>query len=411
MTSIKGVNMTTVKYQNRSLILNTLKASGASSRVDIAQRLGLTPAAITILVNEMVAEGIISEVGQLEEDSKKLGRKKMLIDINSDFKHVIGISIEPDWIGIGISNLQGVIKSSKRLPTDKTEEPVKLLQNICSECMNMLWKENILKESVLGIGVGIVGQVDHANGTSNRAYGLWNKAVPIKQILEDAIGIGVKVDNNVRALALGELEYYRSEIPQNILFIKYGPGVGSAMIIDNEIYYGSSNSAGEIGHTIVDVNGESCKCGRTGCLETIASEKAVVKRLLPIFSPEKTPILYEICDGMEENISKEKVYKTLELGDEQVFDIIRNAVNQTALAVANAISLFDPSKVILYGKAFSQEVIIREFTSVLKDVLGLQQLENYISLSKLNHKESYAGGVAIALKEFFYDIGGNTSIE
>ncbi len=406
MTTIKGVNMTTVKYQNRSLILNTLRASGASSRVDIAQRLGLTPAAITILVNEMVSEGIISEVGQMEADSKKLGRKKTLIDINFDFKHVIGISIEPDWIGIGISNLQGVIKSSKRLPTNKAEDPVKLLKSIGSECMNMLWKENILKDNVLGIGVGIVGQVDRVNGISNRAFGLWNKGIPIKEILEEAIGIGVEVDNNVRALALGELEHYRSETPMNILFIKYGPGIGSAMVINNEIYYGNSNSAGEIGHTIVDSNGESCKCGRIGCLETVASEKSVIKSITSVFSRQQTPILFEICAGSKENITIEKVYNALEQGDGEILTVIRKAVNQIAFAIANTISVFDPGKVILYGKAFSHSSIIKEFTSILKDVLGLQDIENYISLSKLNHKESYTGGVAIALKEFFYDIGG-----
>ena len=402
----KGGNMTTVKYRNRSLILNVLKNSGAVSRVDIAQMLQLTPAAITILVNEMVKEGIIGEVGQLEQVDRRSGRKKILIDINYDFKHVIGINIESDWTNIGVSNLKGETVIYKRFQTDKTLLPSKLLENISSECMNMLWKENIMKENVLGVGVGIVGRVDREQGISNHAYALWNEEVNVKGILEEAMGIRVVVDNNVRALAIGELDYHEKEETTNRLFVKYGPGIGSAMIINNEIYYGSCNSAGELGHTIVDFNGEICKCGRRGCLETIASEKSVIKKAIIEFGKSNTPVLYEICRGEAENINIENIYKAAEEGDSLVLESIRKAAYYMAIAIANAVSLYDPNKVILYGRAFNHDLIMGEFKRVIKEAVIREDLNEFITLSALNYKSNYIGGIALVLREFFYDTGG-----
>ncbi len=411
MSSKKGVNMTSVKYQNRSLILNILRQFGPIPRVDIAQRLSLTPAAITILVNEMVLEGIVNELGQLEEDNK-LGRRKMLIDINYDHKYVIGISIEQEWINIGVSNLRGEVKISSRFRTDRTVAPAQLLNTISSSCVSMLWKESILKENVLGIGVGIIGQVDREGGISLHAYGLWNEKVPVKEILEKELQLPVIVDNNVRALALGEMESRKGDeasktaAASNMLFVKYGPGVGSALIINNEIYYGSSNAAGEMGHTIVEYQGEQCKCGRNGCLETIASEKAVIRKLAVQFSPEKTPMLHELCEGNIEAISSELIYKAAADGDTYVSEALKNAAYYMSLAVANSVTIFDPEIVVLYGSVFKQEQVIDEFTEVLKNTLCRSDVSSFIALSNLNPRESHAGGIAIALREFFYDIGG-----
>ena len=401
----KGGNMTTIKYQNRSLILNILKRTGSVSRADIAQMLELTPAAITILVNEMVDENIIVEAGHMEED-KRSGRKKILIDINSNFKHVIGVNIETDYTNIGISNLKGETVDYKRFPTDKSVEPEQLLQRITSECLNMLWKANIQKENVLGLGVGIVGKVDQQNGISEHAYALWDKKVDIGRILQDSLDVRITIENNVRALALGELEYYNPDETSNILFVKYGPGIGSAITINNEIYYGNHKEAGEIGHTIVDFEGPLCKCGRYGCLETIASEKAVIEKIKLEFTEQKTPKLYELCSGSPDNITISNIYKAAEAGDPLVEDCIRTTAKYMALAIANAVTLYDPNKVILYGKAFENGFFMDAFIGALSRLIAKTGFDEYVLLSKLNRKSNFIAGTALALREFFYNTGG-----
>lgn len=397
--------MSTVKYQNRSLILNMLKNHGAISRVDIAQTLHLTPAAITILVNEMAKEGLVVETGPMEED-KRSGRKKILIDINYNFKFVIGINIETDFVNIGIANIKGEAVAQERFPTDKGASPLDFLHAVSLKCMQLLWKENIHKDKVLGVGVGIIGKVDRSNGISKHAYSLWSEEVNVKELLQEILGLNVIVDNNVRALALGELDYHSREEATNILFIKYGPGIGSAITINNEIFYGTSSGAGEIGHTIVDINGEDCKCKRKGCLETIASEKAMAKKIVAEFDSAKTPIIYDICNGSLENLNTENVYAAYEAGEPYIAGLINNAIEYMALAVANTVIIYDPSEVILYGRIFKHQTIVNEFCRVLESMLSRGELKDFIKLSRLNHKSSYAGAIALALREFFYSKGG-----
>lgn len=397
-----------IKQENRSSILKVLKNNGMMSRKDIATIVGLTPAAVTILVNEMIEGGIIKEAGELEEDDKRAGRKKILIDINYNYKYVLGISIEAEYINIGIATISGEVIAETNWATtiDNGMKPEEFLNMISDRCVNLLWKESILKESILGVGVGIVGLVDKNSGTSKHAYGLWKDSVSVKGILEKALGIPVVVDNNVRALAVAEMDYKSEQDISDMLFVKHGPGIGSAMIVEREIYYGANNRAGEIGHTIGNMDGELCKCGKRGCLEMLASKDAILKSVKSIFSEEKTPLLYSVCNGRMDNISIGNIFEAAFSGDEKERAIIKQVAVYMAVAISNAVSLCDPQKVILYGKTFRYEQFLNEIKDIMKEMVLVDDLDEFITISKLNHKENYIGGVALAIREFFYNVGG-----
>ncbi|GAA0178373.1 hypothetical protein SH2C18_14410 [Clostridium sediminicola] len=185
----------------------------------------------------MVKEGIVKEVGQFEEEDTRSGRKKVLNDIDYNYKYVIGINIEAFSINIGVSNIDREIVSFSNMETDKGVQPKELLMKIANECMSILWKANIFKQDI--IGVGIIGTVDASAGISKHAYGLGQEKVNVKKILEDALDLEVIVDNNVRTMALREIDYNTQEDMSNVIYIKYGPEIGSSVIINNDIYYGS----------------------------------------------------------------------------------------------------------------------------------------------------------------------------
>ncbi len=405
MVKKTGINMGAVKINNRASILKLLKNNGAMSRKDIANILQLTPAAITILTNEMKEENILIERGELEED-KRVGRKKILIDIDYDYKYVIGINMGFDCINLGIANLKGEIIISKSINTDKSIKPKELLKRVANESIGVLWKAGVLKEKVLGVGVGIVGHVDEVDGISKGVYGLWKEEVQIKKILEEELGLKVVVDNNVRALALGEIDYGNSSDLQNILFIKYGPGIGSAIIINKEIHYGSSNRAGEIGHSIMDSNGRLCRCGKRGCLEAVASPSAIITSAEEIFSQDNTPKLYKKCNGNISNVHISNILESVEEGDEAVIELIKRAAHFMALAVINAMGIIDPKKVIFYGGAFENKAFYGEFIKFMEKVSMEEDVEKIIGLSKLKNRSNYIGGVALAIRQFFFNIGG-----
>lgn len=405
MVKKTGINMGAVKINNRASILKLLKNNGAMSRKDIANILQLTPAAITILTNEMKEENILIERGELEED-KRVGRKKILIDIDYDYKYVIGINMGFDCINLGIANLKGEIIISKSINTDRSIKPKEILKRVSNESIGVLWKAGVLKEKVLGVGVGIVGHVDEVDGISKGVYGLWKEEVQIKKILEEELGLKVVVDNNVRALALGEIDYGNSSDLQNILFIKYGPGIGSAIIINKEIHYGSSNRAGEIGHSIMDSNGRLCRCGKRGCLEAVASPSAIITSAEEIFSQDNTPKLYKKCNGNISNVHISNILESAEEGDEAVIELIKRAAHFMGLAVINAMGIIDPKKVIFYGGAFENKAFYGEFIKFMEKVSMEKDVEKIIGLSKLKNRSNYIGGVALAIRQFFFNIGG-----
>lgn len=405
MQNRKGMNMGGIKQKNRISILSLIRRQGAMPRKDIAKQVQLTPAAVTIIVNEMIEEGVIREMGELEESDKRAGRKKILIDINYDIKYVIGISIESEICSIGVANIKGTVINSASMHINKELSAEEILKDIANQCIALLWRENIVKEDVLGVGVGIIGPVDAKKGISKHAYGLWKKEVNIKEVLERQLNISVVVDNNVRTLAIAEMDHERLNNIRNMLFIKYGPGIGSAIVIDREIYSGTHNVAAEIGHTIVEFNGEVCKCGKLGCLETVASEQAINKKVGKIFSKENTPVLYELCNEDIEEMSIANIIESAEKGDKEIAKIMSNAATYMALGISNTVTFLDPQKLILYGEMFKHKVFMDAFKSQLKKNLVDCDLDSLISFSILNSNSVYIGGVALAIREFFFRKG------
>ena len=153
-----GINLENVKLSNRSSILKLLNDCGAMSRKDIAIRLKLTPATVTLICTELISAGILCEKGEVEEE-RRAGRKKILIDINYQYSYVLSISIEAAKTFIAISNLKGKKLGGKQLTTDGTIAPEKFLKKVADESKALMWENGIAKDGVLGIGVSVPGPV------------------------------------------------------------------------------------------------------------------------------------------------------------------------------------------------------------------------------------------------------------
>jgi len=186
------MDLNVVKKNNRSVILNVLRDRGCLSRKDIADITGLSPGAVTTISNEMLSEGALIEVGTASGNGRA-GRKKILLDINKKHRFIIGINIEKENTIISISNLSLEMLTTTRIKTNSRTDPERFLEEIVEESKSLLWKLDISKSSVLGIGVGIAGKVDSVNGVSEYAYGVWNKSVKVREILEALYNIPVVV--------------------------------------------------------------------------------------------------------------------------------------------------------------------------------------------------------------------------
>lgn len=403
MSKKAGVNMSYVKVNNRALILNQLKES-TKSRKDIADKIKLTPAAVTILVNELMQEGCIVESSHVD-DSGNVGRKKIFVKINKDFRYSIGVNIEPKRVSVGIANLESEILKSENLKINSTMSVDEIIKKIIKTCMDLLWELNISKSSVLGIGVGIVGIVDSVRGISNRAYGLWKEQVNIGDILAEKMQLPIIVENNVRALAIAEMELTDHRNIKNMVFLKYGPGIGSALIINEDVYKGSYNNAGEIGHMIIDPDGKKCKCGQKGCLETVASMECLINEFKDEYDEKLYPLLSEMIDNDIDKIEESVIIAAYKKGEKLAAAKIDKAIKYLALGIVNIMRLYDPNKIIFYGTFPDEDIFMDKLAEEVRVLSDGKSSNDKIEKSILK-EEKCIGGIVLANKELFFKTGG-----
>lgn len=396
-----GINMSDVKMSNRGLILRQIK-SNPKPRKDIAEKIKLTPAAVTILVNELIEQGCIRESGQVNEPSR-VGRKKVFIELIKNYKYAIGINIEGKHMNICVGNLQAEVLDSVNIRISKLT-PEQVLESAVKRVGELVKGLNIKHEQLLGVGVGIVGNVDTKRGISKHAYGLWDKEVEVENYLSEELDLPVVVENNVRALALAEMELTQHRNNRNMVFMKLGPGIGSAVILDNDIYKGSFNNSGELGHLVIDLNGQKCRCGQTGCLETVASIAALIRDINKDFSQERYPELYKEVSGDIENLAEEHIMAAYVAGDEEIIRMVNNLICFLSIGVINSIKFYDPNKIVIFSKMFQEPLFLGKLVKEIMAHDSIDNLEERIEPSRLEAQKSI-GGLVLVVNELFYKIG------
>ncbi len=375
-----GANMETVRRRNRAAILKHINDHGPASRKDLADVLGLTPAAVTQICADLFAEGILVETG-VNVKSSGAGRKKVLLDINYEASYVCAMTIEPEYTTVAIADLRGQVAAKKRCKTNTMIAPKAYLDKLSQTADKLLQECLVGDRKLVAIGVGITGLVDKTTGSSIKAYGIWDEEVPIVEILGQHFSVPVYVENNVNAFAMAELLYGTGKEHDNLMVIKWGPGVGCAIIIDQEIYEGRHAKAAELGHFIVEKDGALCKCGRRGCLETKVSYAALCK-IAPFAE-----------DAFGETFCKN-------LGS-PIGDQFADALDLFARSIVNSATIMAPNRIILTGSLFESPEVRKALIQACASYdasLGT----NRVIYSELAGKENYIGPVAICAKMLLY---------
>lgn len=399
----QGINLENVKNNNRSAILSILNNSGAMSRKDIAAKAGLTPASVTLICAELLEEGAIYELGELVEE-KRAGRKKILVDINPSFRHILCICIESDETFISVTDCKGDVKCSRNLATDKRMSPEDFLLKLSLEGKELMEKSGVAPDKFLGAAVSLPGMVDREKGVSVNTLSIWTESVPVKEILEKELSLSIVVENNLKASAESELLFGSGKDSDELLILKWGPGVGSSIVIGHRIYQGADGLAGEIGHVSLGKGGKLCNCGRRGCLETEVSTHAIMADILFACEDEKKaekmPTLKKMLDdGYVMTYRNVREWAAIE--DAGVRKILEEKIDKLAFSMRNYISVINPKKVILTGYLFDVPGIFEKFTEIYKSYDSLVP-EELFSRSEVSFGTSHIEPLATALNEWLF---------
>jgi len=397
----QGINLENVKSSNRSSILRLLNNYGAMSRKDIAQKIGLTAASVTLICTELLKEGIIVELGEAAEE-KRAGRKKILVDINRSYRQVLCIAIESDETYISVTDLRGLVICSFSMATDKNIRAEDFLKNIADQCKKMMWENDVHKETMLGAVVTIPGKVDKKGGKSLNTYSIWTMEVPVKDIIETELGVVTVVENNLKAYAQSEIDFGRGRIEDNLFILKWGPGVGASIIINHDIYQGATGTSAEIGHMTSGKGGKLCNCGRRGCLETQVSTHAIMGDIKEAFekSPKSMPIYKKWVDSGGK-MSYKNTSEWGALDDPVIKKILEEKVDIVAHNVRNAISMIDPDRVILIGYMFDIKGVFDLFKKIYAEYDN-GSADDFFVRSELSDGMYHTEGLAVILEELFF---------
>ncbi len=395
-----GINMESVKSKNIEAILKLLNTQGLMSRKDIALELGLTPATLTMLCAELLNEGVLVEKGESPQQNRA-GRRKILLGINYGYKYVLTISIELPFTIISVCDLGGEHYASKELLTNCDMAPELFLRQVAEKGKALLWEAGVERSKLLGVGVSVPGAVNHQEGISYRAYRIWDDAVPVCEYLKEYFDCPILLKNNVRAFAQAELTFGHGKTLENLLFLKWGPGVGSAIITNGSIYESGAFKNAEIGHVRVEPNGQLCRCGRRGCLETKVSTHPIVSGIQELCSQENTPLLWEMVQGNPKAITVHTLPKVLALDEPAVWKVVDEKIQLLAGVVGAILTMLAPDRLIVYGDMFRLPHFMEHFIEACKHYDPYYD-ENYIVSSSLGDKIGYIGPLSVVVSELFY---------
>ncbi|WKV10416.1 ROK family transcriptional regulator [Thermoanaerobacterium sp. CMT5567-10] len=356
MADLIPVSYKLLKGMNESLILNVIRHNKYVSRSEIAKITNLTPPTVTNIINKLLEDGLVKE-DKLGESSG--GRPPVILKINNEAFDLIVIIIGTDIMEEYLLDAELNIRESQ-VDSIKKEDAESIFKLLFDRIRHL---KDISNKEIAGIGIVVRGPVKSSEGISVFSPNIGWRNVPIKDMMEKEFGIPTFVENDVRAMALGEFYNGIAKNVGNVVFLKVGHGIGSTIILDGKIYRGINDMAGEIGHTTIDVAGPKCSCGNYGCFEALASEKALVNNVVKRIKEGSYSIVSEYVNGDLENITTRFIYKAAEEGDEVALSELDKIAIYLGIGIANIVNVFSPELVlisggIVRGRKFIEDVVL-----------------------------------------------------
>ena len=403
--SYKGDNLMSVKRTNRSVALRTLHEKGAMSRKRLAESMNLTPAAITKIVGEMISDGLLSEGEMLSSGSA--GRREILIDINAKKGCGLGVLINLRHAILSAAWLDGSVIFSEEIAIPANAPSEETAGQLAVRLLELLDENGIERERVIGLGIAVRGITSEDGRMVRNSFGaLAETEYPLCALFEELTGFRCIMENNVRSLLAAQMFLSRDETTGSQFFLRCGYGIGAALSIDGKIWHGVTAQCAEIGHIpVIRRGGKPCHCGKSGCLETIASPGSIREAALAILSEEKTPLLWRKCQEQgEENLSVFDVFTAASNGDEGAATIVDQAVQALASAVKALIYLVDPGKIVLYGSLFEDSYYLSRLSSELQEGVDIR---HHVVIEKSRYNQMLEDRAACLLAvQHFIDNGG-----
>lgn len=372
-----------LKSINRMALVRLIRAQPGLSRADLASITGLTKSTVSMLANELIEEGWLTEDDALATGS--IGRRPTPLRLNTQRLALIGADLNAGRFEVAVTTLTGEVLSltERTFSGNDVDQVLGLLADVVADLIRRLRAE---QREVLGLGLGVPGPVHASSGVLHCSPNLNWRDVPLRQELSRLLAghglpaVPVFVQRRAASAALGEVEFAGAPVEEPLLYIHLGMSIGAGVFVRDRLLSGHGGFAGEVGHLQLVPEGPKCTCGRLGCAEALISLRAMATAL---------------------NVTPEEFRARLAAGDEEAHIVLVRAGHYLGVLIHNLWSTFDPAQVVLgggccrLGDAYLEEA--RQTLDCLAEEAGLKPPK--VSISRFGEHAVAVGATALVLHQ------------
>jgi len=378
----QAARLNTIRDINRQIVLNYVREREPISRAEIARETELQRSTISAIVEDLKTEGLVEEVGEGESTG---GRRPTLLKLRAVGPIAIGVSITPTCTTVATSDLAGRVIDQEEFLTDADKtisQVIKVVREFTTRHQG----------SIEGVGVSLPGLVDPSTGNALYIpYFLW-RDLPISEMIADAVGLPVVIDNDANAVALAELWFGRPEVndARDFILVLVAEGVGTGIIFDGQVYRGQRGAAGEFGHMVIGRGAPvPCSCGSDDCWEAFSSERAAIARYLNLSGAPAETTFIEVVD------------RALN-GEADAKAALVETARHLGVGISNLIIGFSPEAVVVGGEiARAWDLIESALTETIANSVRRGLPSARILPSTLGEKPTLRGALSLVLASKF----------
>lgn len=332
-----------LRSQNRRAVLGAIRRLGQTARVDIARATGISPATVTSITADLVAEGLVAEVVDEDRSGGGRGRPRVLLRLRAEAFLVAGAKISEEHVTLTLMAFDGTETLHHVAPLPRGETAEDVVGHLRAGLAEALGRIDRSLRDLACLGVGLPGFIDAGSGLVHWSPSFRGAGVDVGALLGAAFDCPVFLDNDANLAALAEQWFgYGRGVP-DFLVVTIEHGVGMGIVLDHKLFRGTRGIGAEFGHTKVQADGALCRCGQRGCLEAYVADYALLREaniaLARDFDRPRTP-----------RAELDALFAAAKAGDPAALSIFNRAGRMFSLGLANLVNIFDPALIIFSGE-------------------------------------------------------------
>lgn len=373
-------SQTSLRVANQRRVIHAMRTLGTTTQATIARETALAPSTVSSIVHEMVTAGVLAM------DSSHGGRRGQLVRFSDNAGFVVGLDVGHRHLTVAVADLNQDIKARQRFDLPRGHSVTEVLDTADSTLATMVQELKISRAKLLAAGLTLPAPVDLEGRVVSAGAILpaWDDT-DVRAAASGHLGLPVAVENDANAGAVGEFAQGAGRNVQNMAYIKVSHGVGAGLILNGRLFRGATGSAGELGHMTLDEQGEVCRCGNRGCLETFISSEAVLALLGTTRGPDLT-----VSDVVDAALA----------GDVGCARVIGDTGRTLGTTVANLCNIINPELVVVGGElARAGDLLLAPLREIVSryGVQGCTQ-DLTITAAELGPEAHLTGALIMALE-------------